>query len=270
MEKPNSNRYALIIEQIFLDCYQDGMEVVPFERTEIEDKARTLGIRLPKNLGDVIYSFKYRVPLPESIVNRAPTDKVWVIVNRGRGKYAFEAKSAAYIQPDDMLVEIKILDATPGMVEKYATDDEQALLSKLRYNRLLDIFTGVACYSLQNHLRTSIPGIGQIETDEIYVGVDRQGTHYVFPVQAKGGRDEIGVVQIEQDIAMCRHKFPTLVCRPVAAQFMRDRVIALFELGLDSGEVKKIAEKHYRLTALENLTDEELLSYRQQSRIANT
>ena len=46
---------------------------------------------------------------------------------------------------------IKIPDATPGIVQKYALADEQALLAKLRYNRLLDIFTGVTCYSLQNH-----------------------------------------------------------------------------------------------------------------------
>jgi hypothetical protein len=45
----------------------------------------------------------------------------------------------------------------------------------MRYNRLLDIFTGVACYSLQNHLRTTVPDVGQVETDELYVGVDKNG-----------------------------------------------------------------------------------------------
>ncbi len=33
-----------------------------------------------------------------------------------------------------------ILDATPGIIELYAFSDEQALLAKLRYNRLVDIF----------------------------------------------------------------------------------------------------------------------------------
>ena len=33
-----------------------------------------------------------------------------------------------------------------------------------------------------------LDGIGQIETDEVYVGVDKQGAHYVSPVQAKAGR----------------------------------------------------------------------------------
>ncbi len=85
---------------------------------------------------------------------------------------------------------IKVPAATPGIIEKYALSDEQALLARLRYNRLIDIFTGITCYSLQNHLRTMIPELGQVETDEIYIGVDRQGAHYVLPVQAKGGRQD--------------------------------------------------------------------------------
>ena len=36
-------------------------------------------------------------------------------------------------------------------------------------------------------------------------------------------------MQIEQDFAVCARKFPTLLCRPVAAQFMPDGVIALFD-----------------------------------------
>src|SRR6476619_169880 len=51
-----------------------------------------------------------------------------------------------------------------------------------------------------NHLRTSVPNMGQAETDEIYVGLDKKGAHYVFPVQAKGGSDKLNIVQIEQDL----------------------------------------------------------------------
>ena len=89
-------------------------------------------------------------------------------------------------------METKIPDATPGIIIKYTQGDEQALLAKIRYNRLIDIFTGVTCYSLQNHLRTTVTGIGQIETDELYIGVDRRGAQYIFPVQAKGGKDQLG------------------------------------------------------------------------------
>jgi hypothetical protein len=42
--------------------------------------------------------------------------------------------------PASNLVETKILNATPGIITRYAQSDEQALLAILRYNRLVDIF----------------------------------------------------------------------------------------------------------------------------------
>lgn len=139
--------------------------------------------------------------------------------------------------------------------------DEQALLAKLRYNRLLDVFTGLTCYSLQNHLRTKVPEIGQVEVDEIYVGVDRKGSHHVLPVQAKGGKDQINIVQIEQDIAMCASKFSKLQCRPIAGQFMDDELIAMFEFAIVDSELRIMHEKHYRLVPAEAIDAEEIHGY---------
>ena len=135
----------------------------------------------------------------------------------------------------------------------------------MRYNRLVDIFTGVTCYSLQNHLRTTVPEMGQVETDEIYVGVDKKGIHYVFPMQAKGGTDRLSIVQIEQDLGVCAQKFPSLVCRPIAAQFMQDSVIALFEFEQSESGVSIAGEKHYKLVPPEEVTETELETYRQRA-----
>src|SRR5438105_12357136 len=143
-----------------------------------------------------------------------------------------------------MVAETKVPDSTPGIIIMYALGDEQALLAKLRYNRLIDIFTGVTCYSLQSHLRTTVPNIGQVETDEIYIGLDRRGAHYVFPVQAKGGKDKLGIVQVEQDFALCAVKFPSLICRPIAAQFIENDLIVLFEFEESEQGIAISSEKH--------------------------
>jgi hypothetical protein len=37
-------------------------------------------------------------------------------------------------------------------------------------------------------------------------------------VQAKGGKDRMSVVQIEQDVAVCAAKFKDAICRPLGAQ----------------------------------------------------
>ncbi len=256
------NRYEQLIERIFLAHYKRGSTQVTFDREEIPKMANRLGIEIPKNLGDLIYSFRYRVELPTSIVDKAPKGKEWIIRPVGRSKYQFVLVTTWAITPNPALSRIKVPDATPGMIVKYALSDEQALLAKLRYNRLIDIFTGVTCYSLQSHLRTSVPSLGQVETDEVYIGVDRQGAHYVIPVQAKGGKDRMSVVQIEQDIAVCAAKFRDAVCRPLGAQFIQSDLIALFEFETTSDGVRIRTERHYHLVPAEELTEEDLRLYR--------
>lgn len=256
------NRYQAIIEEIFFNHYESGMNVFEFDREEIEAAARTLAIKLPKNLGDVIYSFRYRSDLPDRILETCPAGKTWLIPGGGPGKYRFELTDEINIIPNSNLGRIKIPDATPGLISKYALSDEQALLARLRYNRLIDIFTQVACYSLQNHLRTSVAGVGQVETDEIYVGVSKSGSHYVFPVQAKGGSDKLSIVQIQQDLAMCEKKFSSLICRPIATQFMDLDTIAIFEIGDTDDGLRIIQESHYVLVSPGEVKESDLRNYR--------
>jgi hypothetical protein len=261
--KRKKNRYAAIIEKIFTSKFKPGMRTVDFAREELETVARQLRIKLPKNLGDLVYSFRYRASLPGTILAKAGQNEMWIIRPAGRSLYRLALISTRPMQPNPNLTTTKVPDATPGIVTKYAFDDEQALLSRLRYNRLVDIFTGITCYSLQNHLRTVVEGMGQIETDEIYVGLDKKGMHYVFPLQAKGGKDKLNVVQIEQDMAACASKFPGLICRPIAAQFMPNGIIALIEFEEADGSVKINAEKHYKLVPPDEVTKEDLENYRQ-------
>jgi hypothetical protein len=256
------NVYTAIIEKIFASKYKSGMREVAFEREELGRIAEKLQVD-PKNLGDLIYSFRYRAALPDSIQGKAGEGETWIIRPGGRGKYKFVLVPNRPIAPNQNLATTKVPEATPGIVAKYALSDEQALLARVRYNRLIDIFTGVTCYSLQNHLRTTVPSMGQVETDEIYIGVDKKGAHYVFPVQAKGGNDRLSIVQIEQDAAVCAHKFPSLICRPIAAQFMAEGVISLFEFEDGDGGLVIASEKHYKLVSPEEVTNADLEKYRE-------
>jgi hypothetical protein len=131
----------------------------------------------------------------------------------------------------------------------------------VRYNRLIDIFLGVASYSLQNHLRTTAKGVGQVEVDEVYVAVDRHGRQFILPVQAKGGTDEIGITQTEQDIAACAEKWPGMICRPISVQFADHGRIALFELALQDEQVRVRRESHYKLVPAKEITVIDLQGY---------
>lgn len=255
-------RYAALLEHVFNENYVAGANEVPFTKDEFEAAATDLGIKLPKNVPDLIYTFRYRADLPDNIMALAPAGKHWIIRGTGRAQYKFCAvTAAARVVPSERLIVTKVPDSTPELIRAKALGDEQALLALVRYNRLVDIFLGVAAHSLQNHLRTTVSGIGQVEVDEVYLAVDRHGAQFVIPVQAKGGSDQIGIVQIEQDLGMCAQKFPDMVARPVAAQFMDNGVIALFELALQDDEVRVVRETHYKLVPYDDITDNDRSIY---------
>lgn len=67
-----------LIETIFLKYYSEGSKEVTFKREDIVNTAHELGIQLPKNLGDVVYSFRYRSSLPTSITEKAPEGCEWI------------------------------------------------------------------------------------------------------------------------------------------------------------------------------------------------
>lgn len=259
--KRKPNRYSEIIAEVFRRGYRAGSKKFSFEREDFAGIARDRGIDLPRNLGDTIYSFKYRTALPESITKTAPEGYEWIISGAGIAKYEFRLVRPLEIKPRDNQLVVKIPDATPEIIGAYALGDEQALLAKVRYNRLIDIFLGITASSLQNHLRTTVKAIGQIEIDELYVGLDRNGAQYVVPVQAKGGKDKHGRQQTEQDIACCKEKFPGLHCRPVSAQFITKTKIAMFELAIQDEDVKLVSEEHYELVPASNISAEDLVLY---------
>jgi hypothetical protein len=204
-KKKSMALYDDIIKYVFHKNHKEGDIKVSFTREEFVEACTELGISRAKNLGDVLYTYRFRKILPETITLTAPYGVEWVILGSGIGTYEFRLASPAKISPANNRQKIKIPDATPEIVKRYAPGtDEQALLTKVRYNRLVDVFTGLTCYSIQNHLRTTVDSMGQIEIDEIYLGINKKGAHYVIPCQAKSPGDRFGIVQVMQDIKSIR------------------------------------------------------------------
>jgi len=145
-----TNRYKILIEKIFFDHWKKGKTEFEFARDDIKDKASELKIALPDNIGDIVYSFRYRTALPQSIIDTQQEGKEWVIEGAEKSHYRFKLVSLMRIRPREEMVRIAIPDATPELIRAYALDDEQSLLAIVRYNRLIDTFLGLTTYSLQN------------------------------------------------------------------------------------------------------------------------
>ena len=255
-------KYEQILCWVFEQRYSAGSEHIEWDREDLVDGAAALGLPRVKNLGDVPYTYRFRKDMPSAIAAKAPNGKEWIIRGAGDGKYRFDAiPKQNRIEPNPSLSVTKIPDATPEIIGAAALNDEQALLAKVRYNRLIDIFLGVASYSLQNHLRTKVPGIGQVEVDEIYAAVDRHGRQFILPVQAKGGSDRLGITQVEQDMAACAVKWRDMICRNISVQFAGDGLIALFDLTVQDDKVVIRREAHYMLVPSSAITVADLRNY---------
>lgn len=265
-EKPKP-AYRTIISHIFAKNFQTGMTEFEFHRDDIEAAVEETGVAKPKNAGDVIYCFRHRARLPDEILATQPPGMSWLILGAGDAKYRFKLSKLSHLVPTSGLLVRKIPDATPGIINQHALTQEQALLAKVRYNRLIDVFLGICAYSLQNHLRTKIVNYGQIEIDELYIGVNANAAQFIVPVQAKGGSDKLGVIQTIQDITFCRqgnkagNKYCNLTPRAVSTQFMANNIIAMFELDFNGDDVSIVQEKHYQLVEANEIEAADLQKY---------
>jgi len=242
------SQYDKVIENLFFKkCPKENFEKTtefPFLKTELVESCKSLGITA-NNVPDIIYTYRSRSDFPEKILKTGN----WIIEPRGKGKYAFvKINKSPFIAIQDGLSEIEILNSLPELVEDYSAEDEQGLLSSIRYNRLIDIFSKVTCFPLQSHIRTTIKNKGQIEIDEIYVGIDREGKKYIFPLEAKSPqeRDKLGWVQITSMVEFAKQNFPDLICRPICAKPIDRNRIFLIEFK-NTTEINENGIKEIRL-----------------------
>ena len=228
------SRYDQVILTLFehlRQLYGDHETEYPFDKELLDRISEETHI---KNVPDIIYSFRSgRRPFPDAM--RALGH--WVIKGAGRGKYILarlEVPTELSL-PDDLAV-IEIPDATPDVVLRYAKGDEQSVLVQVRYNRLVDVFTGLTAYHLQSHVRSFVAQLGQVEIDDLYFGVNTLGEWFCLPVEAKsaGPDEQLGRVQVSSMVAYVRQEFPELVVRPIGVKMMADGSIFLVEFTADT------------------------------------
>src|SRR5438309_1048431 len=115
-KKKKIGRYRRVIEHVFSQAYQLGMESIPFTREDLSAAGQSLGLVGVKNLGDLIYTFRFRQPMPLAIRKTAKQDHVWIIRLSGSAKYRFSMipEKLAYTHPRSDIIPTKIPDSTPG------------------------------------------------------------------------------------------------------------------------------------------------------------
>ena len=242
-KKPNA--YDCVLVAVFSKHWRKGSKEVHFTKDDLIDEAAHNGLRV-KNIADILYTYRSRRPLPPELQRLGN----WVIAAKGAGKYAFQSVTGnSTIEIPSHLKIYPIPYAVPEIVAANLANDEQGLLTLVRYNRLLDVFTGLACFHLQSHVRTQVKGHGQIEVDELYVGVDKDGRGFVLPVEAKDAGELLGVDKVVSLTLFARAKYPRLICRPIAVMREADHQITCieFEPVSDLSKVSILEIRRYQL-----------------------
>lgn len=235
--------YDQVILEMFRRVHKPGANRLPFTKDQLVQVCQELTIII-NNVPDIPYHYRTgRSDLPDEILDTGN----WVIEGAGKGKYTFvRLKRFPYIHiPDDLYV-TEIPEATPDIVLKYGGVDEQAVLTRIRYNRLVDIFLSLTAYHLQGHVRSSIQDIGQVEVDDLYVGVDTDGRWYVIPIEAKsvGPKERLGIIQVRQMILFAKQYYGDLILRPVGIKPLDDGSYVFLEFD-DKAELEAISVKRY-------------------------
>jgi hypothetical protein len=284
--RANEPNYVRIIREVFRRHHASDAPSFDFTRGEIRAIAGDLGVKVPDNLGDTIYALRHgRLDLPDDIKALAPSGASWLLLPNGKGHYRFRAAARAFIQPESTAPPILIPDATPQILNRYMDlKDEQAVLARILYCRLIDIFLGVAAYRLQSHLRTTVSHFNktQIEIDEVYVATGQTGAHFILPVQAKGlsPKERISAVQLITDYFWCIEKHPHAVPRVLAAKIVEKDshagydvlTIALVEASVNPAtyDVQPVLERHFKLVPSAMLDEASLRQYRDAYEAAGT
>jgi hypothetical protein len=235
MPKTDVTDYDKVIVAIFYQKFDElgdtRVEEIEFALDDLVDVIKKLGITI-KNIPDIPYTYRCRRPLPDSILAKGN----WIINQKGKGKLAFvKIEREPFVTIQEGLAVKEIPNALPEIVEKYTASDEQGLLSAIRYNRLVDIFTELTCFHLQSHIRTTLQGEGQIEIDDLYVGLDQDGQEYILPLEAKSDnqRDSLGWFQVANLVRYAHQNYPKLKCRPICAKPVDRNTIHLLEFNDD-------------------------------------
>ena len=223
-----------------------------FTTADILEVQNELG--LSGNPYDLKYNQKGRGELPVEIRSTAPAGMEWRVIATKKGEYAFTLRPEGQdrIDIDVSLPAIPVLDAIPSIVELYARKDEQALLARIRYNNLVGVFLEISAHSLQSHWKTAAAVTGiPTEIDEVYVGFDRDGRHFIVCLEAKskGSREALSAEQVLSAHMAARRAFPKSLIVSVGAKAIDDHTLVLirFEVDEETGDVRKDLERRYRL-----------------------
>jgi hypothetical protein len=236
-----AGKYRRIIEWVFekrveeLEKEVEGSalnEDIPFHRDDIEEAMKVLDISVG-NVPDIPYAYRSRRPLPEKLSQHGYSAIIIDDTREGEDPTYMFTKRNQLISVPEVVDETHrtSVSVLPEAVRPYIGEDEQGVLTQVRYAGLLDKFTELETYHLTSHLRFRVRG-REAELDDLYVGEDEDGDHHALAVEAKGEGETLNRNQLIRNTRGIENKsqYPDSV-RTIAVK-LHEGDIYLFEFNV--------------------------------------
>lgn len=244
LSKRYFNRYEAMMALIFSEKYQETDAPIPFTKDDLIAAAESLLIDLPQNLSDIVYALRHRSPIPDGIQQTARPGQEWVIETGESGQYSLVQRPNRQIEADPTAFDYLLEDQTPKAAREFGMKGAPLLDCILRNNEILKEFLGSTVEHLQSQVRTNVSGVGQVEVGSLfYCEIDEA----IIPVTLVAKSGEFNLNKAAQSMKFAAVHHPELNCRPVVAQLLSDRKIALFELTGSSEAPRVLQETHFTL-----------------------
>lgn len=193
-----AGKYQQVIEHVFekkVEKYGTE-EDIPFHRDDMEEAMDELDISIG-NVVDIPYSYRSRRRLPEKLAKHGYSAIIIDDTRPGEDPtYRFTKRDQLIPVPEEVdETHATSIAELPEPIRPYLGQDEQGVLTQVRYAGLLDEFTGYDCYHLSSHLRFRVKG-REAELDDLYVAVDEEGNHHALAVEAKGEAETLNRNQL--------------------------------------------------------------------------
>ena len=244
LEAGSLNRGSAILSLIFAERYRGSNTPVSFTKDDLQTAGEDLGIDLPKNLSDVIYALRHRSPIPEGIQRTALKGQDWVIETVGRSEYWLIQRPCQRIEADPSAFDYLFEDETPRIARDFGMKGAPLLDCILRKNQILKKFLGSPVEHLQSQVRASVKGVGQVEVGSLFFS-DINGE--VIPVCLIAKPGEFNLAKAAQNMRFAAAHYPEMDCRPVVAQLLSEKRVALFELSGSPETPHVLHEAHFSL-----------------------
>lgn len=226
-----NNKAKSFIKHLIEKNFTASQDSIPFSRDDVSLYCLKKFKKIPKNVGDIIYSLRYRMDYLSTFDHLLDPDYTWTLLSLSTGQYELKPMPKLKLPDLTSVPVISKIDKTPEHIHNLRPLNDQSLLMKIYQNKVLSEFLEDDLILLQAHHKVNLKDWGQAEIDGI---VASETSPRLYLVEVKGYTEVIGWPQIIQLKMYAEQNHPGLPFTPIFVQSHRDWSFSIVQFDFNS------------------------------------